>query len=96
MKFVIQVPCLDEAPRIVGVIASLPRTIEGVDAVEVLFIDDGSTNGTAEVAFAAGADHLVRFPHNRGPVAFQTGLREALRAGAEIIVNTDTDNLRHA
>jgi len=93
MKLVIQVPCLDEAPRIAGVIASLPRELDGVDEIELLVIDDGSTDGTAEVALAAGADHLVRFPQNRGlSVAFQAGLREAIRAGADIIVNTDADD----
>lgn len=93
MKLIVQVPCLDEAPRIAGVLASLPRELDGVDAIEWLVIDDGSSDGTAEAALSAGVDHLVRFPHNRGlAVAFQTGLREALRAGADIIVNTDADN----
>ena len=93
VKLVIQVPCLDEAPRIAGVLASLPRNLDGVDEVELLVIDDGSSDGTAEAALTAGVDHLVRFPHNRGlAVAFQTGLREALRAGADIIVNTDADD----
>jgi glycosyltransferase involved in cell wall biosynthesis len=92
MKLVIQIPCLDEAPRIAEVIASLPRRLSGVDEVEVLVIDDGSRDGTAEAAIEAGVDHLVRFPHNRGlSVAFQAGLREALRAGADVIVNTDAD-----
>ena len=93
MKLVIQVPCLNEAPRIAGVLAGLPRSIPGIDAVELLVIDDGSNDGTAEVAVGARVDHLVRFSQNRGlSVAFQAGLREALRAGADIIVNTDADD----
>jgi len=93
MKLVIQVPCLNEAPRIAEVLNSLPRELEGFDSVEFLVIDDGSTDGTAEAASSAGVDHLVRFSQNRGlSVAFQTGLREALRVGADIIVNTDADN----
>ncbi len=93
VKLVIQVPCLNEAPRIAEVLRSLPRTLAGVDTVELLVVDDGSSDGTAEVALAAGVDHLVRFPHNRGlSAAFQAGLREALRAGADIIVNTDADD----
>ncbi len=93
MKLVVQIPCLDEAPRIAEVVRSIPRDIAGVDEVLVVIVDDGSTDGTAETALAAGADHVVRFPHNRGlSFAFQAGLREALRLGADIIVNTDADN----
>ena len=93
LKLVIQVPCLNEAPRIADVLSALPRELDGIDEVETLVIDDGSTDGTADVARAAGVDHLIRFAHNRGlAVAFQTGLREALRVGADIVVNTDADN----
>ena len=92
VKLVIQVPCLNEAPRIAATIEALPRQLEGVDRIEVLVVDDGSRDGTSDVARQAGADHLVRFPHNRGlSIAFQAGLRESLRAGADIIVNTDAD-----
>ena len=86
------IPCLNEAPRIAGIVGAIPRDIPGLDTVEVLIVDDGSTDGTGIVAREAGADHVVQFSHNRGlSVAFQTGLREALRAGADIIVNTDGD-----
>ena len=67
--------------------------MQGIDKVEVLVIDDGSTDGTSQVALEAGVDHIIRFSQNRGlAVAFQAGIREALRAGADIIVNTDADN----
>lgn len=93
MKLVIQVPCLNESPRIAGVLASLPRQLDRVDKIETLVIDDGSTDGTAEAALAAGVNHLVQFSHHRGlSAAFQAGLSEALRAGADIIVNTDADD----
>lgn len=92
MRLIVQVPCLDEALSITDVVQSIPRTLEGVDEVRVLIIDDGSIDGTADVALAAGAQHVIRFPHNRGlSSAFQAGLREALLLGADIIVNTDAD-----
>ncbi|MBC2607405.1 glycosyltransferase family 2 protein [Pelagicoccus albus] len=93
MKLIIQIPCFNEAETLPGTLADLPRTIPGVDAVEWLVIDDGSADGTADVARNSGVDHVVRLPHNQGLAkAFTTGLEECLKLGADIIVNTDADN----
>jgi len=93
MKVIVQIPCFDEAQDLPLVIAGIPRRIPGVDRVEVLVVDDGSTDGTGDAAWAAGADHVVRHPGNRGLAAsFRTGLDRALALGADVIVNTDGDN----
>ncbi len=93
MKLIIQIPCYNEAEQLPATLADLPREVPGFDAVEWLVIDDGSTDGTAEVARAHGVDHIVRQPRNRGLAAgFMTGLEACLRAGADVIVNTDADN----
>jgi glycosyltransferase involved in cell wall biosynthesis len=93
MKLIIQIPCLNEAEHLPTVLAELPREIPGIDTVEWLVIDDGSTDGTSEVARAHGVDHVIGFPHNRGlAAAFSYGIEESIRLGADIIVNTDADN----
>lgn len=93
MKLIIQIPCLNERETLPGTIADLPRHIDGIDEIEVLVIDDGSTDRTAERAAELGVHHIVRFPQNRGlAAAFMAGLDAALRLGADIIVNTDADN----
>jgi glycosyltransferase involved in cell wall biosynthesis len=91
-KLIIQIPCFNEAEALPGTIAALPKSIAGIDTIELLVIDDGSTDRTAEVARRHGVEHVVRHRRNRGlAAAFQSGLDAALAAGADIIVNTDAD-----
>lgn len=90
---IIQIPCFNEETTLPRTLRDLPARIEGVDRVEVLIIDDGSTDRTIEVARDLGVHHLVRFPHNRGlAAAFRAGIDACLRLGADYIVNTDGDN----
>lgn len=92
-KLIIQVPCFNEEQHIEATLRDLPTEIPGVDKVEILVVDDGSTDRTAEIARLSGADYVVHFPNNRGLAsAFRSGLDAALRLGADIIVNTDGDN----
>jgi glycosyltransferase involved in cell wall biosynthesis len=93
MKLIIQIPCFNEAEQLPVSLGALPRVVEGFDTVEWLVVDDGSTDGTADAARELGADHVVTLPHNKGLArAFMTGLESALKAGADVIVNTDADN----
>lgn len=93
IKVIIQIPCFNERDSLPETVRALPREIPGADVVEYLVVDDGSTDGTAEVAGALGVHHVVRHTRNRGLArAFVTGLQAALEAGADVIVNTDADN----
>lgn len=93
MKLVVQIPCLNEEESLPAALRVIPRQIEGIDAVEVLVIDDGSKDRTREVALAHGADHVLRFTRHKGLAsAFMAGLDASLKLGADIIVNTDADN----
>jgi glycosyltransferase involved in cell wall biosynthesis len=93
MKLIIQIPCLNEEETLGETLRALPRTVEGCDSVEWLIINDGSTDGTVDVARAHGVDHIVDFATNRGLAkAFMAGIERALEEGADIVVNTDADN----
>jgi glycosyltransferase involved in cell wall biosynthesis len=92
MKLVIQIPCLDEAQTLPATIGDLPTVLSGIDEVRVVVIDDGSSDQSGDIAASLGAN-VVRLPQTRGlAAAFSTGIEAALRAGADIVVNTDGDN----
>lgn len=93
MKLIVQIPALNEEETLAEAIAAIPRKIAGVTSVEVLVIDDGSTDKTVEVARKAGADHVLQMSSHVGLArSFLAGIEECLALGADIIVNTDADN----
>ena len=93
MKLIIQIPCYNEEDSLPVTLKALPDKINGIDEIEVLIIDDGSTDKTAEIAKNLGVKHIVSMPHNCGLAkAFVAGINKALALGADIIVNTDADN----
>src|SRR4051794_8380413 len=93
MKLVGQGPCLNEEETLPPGLQSIPRSIDGVDEIVVVVIDDGSSDRTVEVARSLGVTHFVRHARNQGLArAFQDGVNYALEIGADILVNTDGDN----
>ncbi|MGN6059622.1 MAG: glycosyltransferase family 2 protein [Sphingomicrobium sp.] len=93
MKLIVQIPCYNEEATLPETIRDIPRYIPGIDTIEILVIDDGSTDRTCEVARKLGVDHIVRNKSNLGLArSFRAGLDRCLAAGADIIVNTDADN----
>lgn len=93
MKLIVQIPAWNEEETLAEAVAAIPRDIEGISAVEIMVIDDGSTDRTIEVASKAGVDHILKMSSHVGLArAFSAGLEEALSLGADIIVNTDADN----
>jgi glycosyltransferase involved in cell wall biosynthesis len=93
VKLIIQIPCLNEREHLPATFADLPRQVAGIDAIEVLIVDDGSSDGTSLVAEELGVHHIVRFPEHRGlAAAYLAGIEASLQLGADVIVNTDADN----
>jgi glycosyltransferase involved in cell wall biosynthesis len=93
MKVFIQIPCLNEAETLPAVLQSIPTQIDGVDEIEILVIDDGSSDRTIDVALEHGVTHFVHHTRNMGLArSFRDGVDYALAHGADIVVNTDGDN----
>ena len=93
MKVFVQIPCLNEEQTLPMVLDTIPKELPGVDSVEVLIIDDGSTDRTVEVAKEHGVTHFVRHARNMGLArSFRDGVDYALAHGADIVVNTYGDN----
>ena len=93
MKLIIQIPCLNEELTLPETLKDLPKSLNGIDDIELLVIDDGSTDRTVEVAKEHGVRHVLSLTNNKGLAkAFIYGINHALHLGADIIVNTDADN----
>jgi len=93
VKLIIQIPCYNEVQTLPKTVAALPRVIPGIDEVEYLVIDDGSTDETVKVAAELGVDHIIQQSRHVGlATTFERGLEACLERGADIIVNTDADN----
>lgn len=97
MKLIIQIPCYNEENTLTATIEDLPKHIDGIDIIETLIIDDGSSDKTSDVAEWVGVNHIIKLPRHTGLAgAFKAGLNECLKLGADIIVNTDADNQYNA
>jgi glycosyltransferase involved in cell wall biosynthesis len=93
MKLIVQIPAYNEEATIAQTLRDIPKKLDGINTVETLVIDDGSTDNTADVARKAGATHVVQLKTHRGlSSAFTAGIDAAIRLGADVIVNTDADN----
>ncbi|MFA6811402.1 MAG: glycosyltransferase family 2 protein, partial [Desulfoplanes sp.] len=93
MKVIVQIPCFNEEETLPLTLRDIPRKIAGVDSVEILIVDDGSTDKTVSIAKELGVHHIISNVCNKGlAYSYVTALDACLRLGADIIVNTDGDN----
>ena len=93
MKLIIQIPCLNEEKTLPETLKDLPKSLNGIDEIEILIIDDGSTDRTVQTAKEHGVHHVLSLTNNKGLAkAFIFGIGHSLKLGADIIVNTDADN----
>jgi len=93
LKLIIQIPCFNEQDVLPITLSDLPKNIEGIDEIEILIIDDGSSDDTVQIAREFGVNHVVSIPVNKGLAnAYIQGIDACLKVGADIIVNTDADN----
>ncbi|MDP5029818.1 glycosyltransferase family 2 protein [Paraglaciecola sp.] len=93
MKLIVQIPCYNEELTLPATFHDIPKQIPGIDVVEIMIIDDGSSDKTIEIAEQLGVHHIIRNKKNRGLArTFRTGIDACLKCGADIIVNTDGDN----
>jgi glycosyltransferase involved in cell wall biosynthesis len=96
MLLIIQIPCYNEESCIAQTLSHLPKSIPGFDSLEILIINDGSTDHTMEIARQNGVRHILDLKHVGLAQAFQAGLKESCRMGADIVVNLDADNQYNA
>lgn len=91
-KLVIQIPCYNEEMTLLTTLQALPKAINGIDSIEILVINDGSDDDSAEIAKNFGANVVDIYPHRGLANAFRSGITACLNMNADIIVNTDADN----
>ena len=93
MKLIVMIPALNEEDSLPIAYADIPKNIHGVNEIETLLINDGSTDKTVQVAKNLGVNHILSFKRNRGLAkVFNLGLKEAIKLGADIVITFDADN----